>query len=220
MDVWEKVARQLKLAWKVLSFLSWWHTSVVFWFFFFSFSRRHFQFSDAAPNEKEFTFFCPTWKQHYIWHHLSLFAKPHGHTETVRKRQQRQQAEASQWMLADAPGGPWGPWRRRQGLTRCSLEYWSSTCNENINSSVATNRHSTTNINCLVTAEETSKFLWKLNLLGRRRRRACRDRPPPSFTGIFNKSGNEGGKTFKTDWLTADSFMRKLLLLQQGSACH
>lgn len=186
MDVWEKVARSLQLAWKGLSFLSLAARQCCFLIFFSFFPvgkkrkmllplRKNNHFS--VQHGSNITF-GTTWVKDSRFLETTCSCRDSSQTATTT-------TTSRSYSMNDAPGGPWGPWRRHQGLTRCILEYLNSTCNKSIKTSNKTNRRSTANTNCLITVEETSKFLWELNLLGRRRRRACQDMPPTLFHWDF-----------------------------------
>lgn len=57
-----------------------------------------------------------------------------------------------------------------------------------------------------------SMSLWNIYLFCVDSGWTCPDKP------LFNKSSHWRRKTFKTDWLTADSFMTKLLLLRSENS--
>lgn len=60
----------------------------------------------------------------------------------------------------------------------------------------------------------TSTSLWNIYLFCVDSGSTCPDKP----LWTFNKSSHWRRKTFKTDWLTADSFMTKLLLLHSENS--
>lgn len=60
----------------------------------------------------------------------------------------------------------------------------------------------------------TSTSLWNIYLFCVDSGSTCPDKP----LWAFNKSSHWRRKTFKTDWLTADSFMTKLLLLRSENS--